>query len=134
MKKMFLVFVSLLFTTSLFAAINLVENDYKDVVKKANDPSFSPCLKARYAQKLAFIETFKKDSKKVADLEATVKEVCKNKTKVATVTRDGKSQDIYYVMYTQKTEPKECTTSPDTKEEHAKGKSWYITDYNCKNL
>ena len=134
MKKVFLVIVSLFVTTSLFAAFNLVDNDYKDVVKKASDTSFSPCLKARYAQKLAFIETFKKDTTKVAALETKVKEVCKTKTRVGTVVRDGKVQDIYYVMYSEKTEPKECTGSPDTTEEHAKGKSWYITDYNCKNL
>ncbi len=134
MKKTFLVFVSLLFTTALFGASSFVEEDYKDVVKKVNDPKFSPCLKERYAQKLAFIEKFKQDPKKMSDLENKIKEVCKNKPKAGTVTRDGKSQDIYYVIYSQKIEPKECASSPDTKEEHAKGKSWYISEYNCKNM
>jgi hypothetical protein len=131
MKKMALVLGSLFFATSAFSASNFVKEEYEDVLKKTTKQDYSECWKARYKQKLTFLENFMKDAQKVSDLDKKIDEVCKSKVSVGNVMRE-KPYNIYYVMYRQDKEPSACQNSPDTKDEHAKGKTWYVSEMECE--
>ena len=132
MKKIFFIFAGLFMMTSVLSASSFVKDEYDDVKAKMTKADFTECLKARYRNKFAVVEAVMSEPKKVAELDSTINKVCKDKKPVGTVTRDGITKNVYHVIYAQKSEPKECTNSPDTNDEHAKGKSWYIAEGQCE--